>query len=591
MPSDLDRDALSTVLMQDKGREHVRNTIVAETNFLITRQQTLSPQDFANKLNYITSMLKHFPESFQLAIAKKLHDAKVIKKDKFLSMIKNKKTKAAQEDKAPPQAQVLLEIVKKKVEEFWANASQAYVTLRTGENYAVDDNYFRSWLINNYVDKIGTPPGREALNQAIDCTEAICLQKGARYHAYTRVAPCFDEEGELVGIYVDLANEKNEAAQISPLDVKIIQNPPVKFVKRPGVLSLPYPEQDDVSHLEWLGECFGLEEDQYVVLLVFLLSCLHPLGPYPVFEITGEQGTGKSLLSRFIKMLIDPGKAALRSPPQNERDLMIWAHNSWLICINNVTNVSGWLSDALCRLSWDGGFSTRKLYTDSQEIIFDQRRPVVLNGVGNKGTITKKPDLADRSLGIFLNVIPDNSRKTEKALLEEFNKRYPYMLGELYSLIGACLREYRFVKMTSAPRMADVVYWVVGAEKVLGFGEGTFLDIVSNYQLETKIALLEESEFASFVFDFLSRFEKGYEGTASELHNAMSHLLEDKRSASWWPDSADKLGRRLIRIAPLLRAKGIQVTYKRSRQKRIYSFTKVPAMQKSADNALDLLLG
>jgi len=36
------------------------------------------------------------------------------------------------------------------------------------------------------------------------------------------------------------------------------------------------------------------------------------------------------------------------------------------------------VSDALCRLSTGGGFRTRRLHTDDDEVLFDARRPMVM---------------------------------------------------------------------------------------------------------------------------------------------------------------------------------------------------------------------
>jgi hypothetical protein len=53
------------------------------------------------------------------------------------------------------------------------------------------------------------------------------------------------------------------------------------------------------------------------------------------------------------------------------------------------------MSDAFCRLATGAGFSTRRLYTDSEEVIIEARRPVIVNGIGD---LIQMPDLADRTL-------------------------------------------------------------------------------------------------------------------------------------------------------------------------------------------------
>ena len=65
---------------------------------------------------------------------------------------------------------------------------------------------------------------------------------------------------------------------------------------------------------------------------------------------------------------------------------MIAANNSWCLAYDNLSHVPAWLSDALCRLSTGGGFATRELYTDQEEIIFDSQRPVLLTSIEEVAT-------------------------------------------------------------------------------------------------------------------------------------------------------------------------------------------------------------
>ena len=69
-----------------------------------------------------------------------------------------------------------------------------------------------------------------------------------------------------------------------------------------------------------------------------------------------------------------------------------------------------WLSDALCRLASGGSFAVRQLYTDDEEMLFQARRPVILNGIEE---IASRSDLVDRLLGAHLPPIPEERRRPE----------------------------------------------------------------------------------------------------------------------------------------------------------------------------------
>jgi hypothetical protein len=71
---------------------------------------------------------------------------------------------------------------------------------------------------------------------------------------------------------------------------------------------------------------------------------------------------------------------------------MIVAYNGHLLAFDNVSSVSPWLADALCRVVSGGSFAIRQLFTDQDEILFQDARPILLNGIE---TVIHRADLAD----------------------------------------------------------------------------------------------------------------------------------------------------------------------------------------------------
>jgi len=102
---------------------------------------------------------------------------------------------------------------------------------------------------------------------------------------------------------------------------------------------------------------------------------------------------------------------AMRSPPKEERNLLVQAACNRCVALDNLSSLPLWLSNGLCRLSTGGGHSARELYTDLEEIYIAVKRPVILNGIENVAT---RPDLAERVLQIELETIPDAKRISEK---------------------------------------------------------------------------------------------------------------------------------------------------------------------------------
>jgi hypothetical protein len=89
------------------------------------------------------------------------------------------------------------------------------------------------------------------------------------------------------------------------------------------------------------------------------------------------------------------------------------------------------------KLATGAGFSTRKLYTDTSEIIIAATRPMILNGIPELAT---RPDLAGRCLAIELPTIDEAHRRTEGDLNKYFTEQQPLLLGCLLNGVQSALR-------------------------------------------------------------------------------------------------------------------------------------------------------
>ena len=85
-----------------------------------------------------------------------------------------------------------------------------------------------------------------------------------------------------------------------------------------------------------------------------------------------------------------------------------------LLAFDNLSGLSPWLSDALCRLASGGSFAVRQLYTNDEEVLFKAARPTLLNGIED---VISRPDLADRA--IYLTLPPIAERRRGEASLWE----------------------------------------------------------------------------------------------------------------------------------------------------------------------------
>ncbi|KXG78872.1 hypothetical protein AN618_02100 [Fervidicola ferrireducens] len=417
---------------------------------------------------------------------------------------------------------------------------------------------FRSWLRRLFFEKYGKPPGNQALQDAIGVLEAKAQFDGPEHSTNIRIA---QNAGK---VYVDLANESWKIIEITPgYGWRIIEahECPVKFIRPKGALPLPEPRSGGT--IDDLKRFLNIQsDDDFKLIIAWLLAALRPQGPYPILMLEGEQGTGKTTAARVLRSLIDPNISPVRTPPKDERDLAINAANNWVICYDNLSGIPIWLSDALCRLSTGGGFSTRQLFTDDEEVILEACRPVILTGIDE---IASRHDLLDRCIIVNLQPIPEEQRKDETAFWREFEEARPGILGALLVVVSLGLENLDRVKLDRLPRMADFAKWVTACESsgVL-WEEGGFMAAYTENRSEAVESALENDVLATAIRILLEERDE-WEGTAKDLLEALAVYVDDstKRTKAW-PSNPRTLSSRLRRAATFLRQSGIEVEFYRT---------------------------
>jgi len=473
---------------------------------------------------------------------------------------KAKTTKIAsgqgKEDKEPTQLEILLEIAA-AAELFHTADGDCFARFPVNEHWEtwlIRSKGFRRWLSHGYYRATGTGPNSDSMQAALNTLEAMAQFDGAERPLWVRLA---EHEGK---IYIDLANPGWEAIEITPDGWQVVANPPVCFRRPRGMLPLAYPERG--GSVNELRPFLNLASDEdFILMIAYLLAAMRPRGPYPVAALGGEQGTAKSTTARGIRSLGDPNISPLRSTPRNERDLMIAATNSWILSYDNLSGIPHWLSDAFCRLSTGGGISNRELYTNQEETILDAMRPVILNGIDS---LMKRPDLADRYLIFNLPPIPKSARRPEEEFWADFEKARPRILGGLLDAVSTGLKNLESVKLPSLPRMADFARWIVACEPALPWPPGSFMAAYDGNRQEAVELSLEADVVAVAVRAHMADKQE-WSGKPTELYEALkNHVAENTQKSKEWPKAAHVLTSHLKRMATFLRKVGLVIDFGKS---------------------------
>ncbi len=464
----------------------------------------------------------------------------------------------------PSQATALVTLATEAgVELFHDDNGEPYATYTVGnhpETAPIKAKALRDWLARGYYERHRTAPSSQALQDAQTVLRGRALYEGERRTVYVRLA----EHGG--SIYLDLGDTDWRAVEIRPDGWRVVasEEVPVKFRRPRGMLPLPQPAPaGSLNDLTRLANTDPERPDDLTLIVGWLLGTFCLEGGRAILELNGEQGSCKTTLARMLRRIVDPCTVPLRTPPRDERDMVIAASNGLVVAIDNLSELKDWTSDALCRLSTGGGIGGRELYTDIDEVMLDAQRPCLLTGINSVAT---NSDLGDRTISITLPAIPSEHRRTETELRADFESAHPQLLGGLLNAVAAALANRDAVDLPRKPRLADFVAWVEAAAPALGWEPGDFLAAFEASRRNVDAVAIEAMPIGPAVLKFVAGLDEDqWQGTASQLLVALNALAdEETRKDRDWPKRANRLSNQLRRIAPNLRRVGVWVGWDRS---------------------------
>jgi hypothetical protein len=482
-----------------------------------------------------------------------------------------------EKDERQTQADVYLELAK-GFEVFQdPKTEKAYATIPIHdhkETWQLKQEKFKNWLGMQYYQtqkKLGSIQTRDDFINGYLAGIAGENQK----EVHVRLAYANEK------LYLDLANETWQVVEITQNGWQILGEAPdnVKFRRPKGMFPIPLPVTGgDINELKrFVNVTAGEEgsEEEWVLLLSWIIETFNPNGAFPVMLIGGEQGSAKSTTAKIISMLIDPSLASPRAVPKDERDMQIAAQNQLILSYDNLSGLPNQLSDAFCRLATGSGLATRELYSDDGETLFDGKRPIILNGIE---TAPDRNDLMDRSIFVNLPRIDDKNRQTEKALWKAFEEARPRILGAVLDIVVEGLKNMDTTTLEAPTRMADFATFIVACEGAMPWKKGTFMRVYSQNRSNATEDSLETDIVAGAIRKLMSDRDE-WLGTTPKLLTELTKLEDEKTTKSkLWPATTKAIVGRIRRSTPALREDGIDIGFTREQNIRKITIKKIVAM-------------
>ena len=449
---------------------------------------------------------------------------------------------------------------------------------QSGELYAVSDgrliefdpSQIRGLIGSRYAKKYQEYPPRKDLDTAVD--HLLHMAKSAEPRpVYIRSAPVRTPHG-MPGVAVDLSNNESGYMLVTPDSIEYVPGASdrLAWFRRPDS-SLALSSALPANLSELMPELQRLaplpDTDSQIARLAFLLSCLWPVGPYPILSLVGPPESGKGFHARVIKELVDPSSSTLMGWPSREEELMLSAINCRLLVLDNISWCPPWASNALCRLSTGATFQKRKLYTTRTVVSQEVACPTIVTSVDPALT---EPDLISRVTTIVLPPLPDHGRWDETDALDRVRKDAPFILHRLLQIVQVALL-INPSEITQSSRITPMFRLMTAAEQALNWHPGTFERSYARIRSNGHDAVLGAHSWFEPLLGIVDANGGDWKGTASELLTALHRAVPTHLRGPDFPKSATALSRVLNSIQNSLMDVGVYIdpNIKRSRMGRV----------------------
>lgn len=277
-----------------------------------------------------------------------------------------------------------------------------------------------------------------------------------------------------------------------------------------------------------LSRHFNLSYEDTVLLSLYLVAAFAGRNiTHHMVIFNGSKGSGKSQAARMIQKIVDPQTMELTTIPKSRDDIAIRLNSSYLVVLDNLSNVKKDVSDLLAVAITGGTYTKRALYQDKREVALSLRNLIVVTGIE---IATKEADLLDRSLVFTLRRIKPENMKTEAEIWSAFQKDMPKILGACMKLYARAVNDTNKVEM-SKTRMADSFELMVKVGRQLGYTDKETSDLIWKNQSTVNQKSIEDNVAAQSLI-LLMKNHDVYSASVTDLLGDLQKIAEHNHIAN-----------------------------------------------------------
>jgi hypothetical protein len=360
-----------------------------------------------------------------------------------------------------------------------------------------------------------------------------------------QVIPLHNRIAEKDGaIWIDCSTKQGEAIRITPEGWEVVEYPPILFRhfshQQPFLADKSGTKEDFDRYLDLMK--FASVEDR-TLFAGYAASLFHPGFAHPILMPVGPQGSAKSTISVMAKLLIDPSTLLEQKLKRDEEALPQVFFQHYMPVFDNCNYISQEMTDMFCIACTGAGFSKRKHYTNSEEVIYTFKRPFVLNGLCPP---SQQGDLVERSIIVRLDKIPETMMLPYSVVEARRDALLPKVRGYLMG-IAADVLGMEEVEFPSLPRMADFARIAELSCRAMGQPDGSFLNLYLNTARENEQEALRSDVLADALLSYLA-LKGSWDGGATKLKKELEGMEGVNTKSPTWPKDSARLADRLFGV-------------------------------------------
>lgn len=424
--------------------------------------------------------------------------------------------------------------------------------------YPLSSEEFKAMIFKHIVD-IGKAPTSERVSTLIAICKGRAYGDGIVYPLHTRVT---ESDGK---IYIDLGDESWRCVEIDKEGWRFVTLDKPLFRRYNHMQPIDVADKGTREDLDRFFNMLHIVDADMILVKAASATMCKPGIPHVILTFNGPQGSSKTTTCKAIRSAIDPSTIPALAIKNNNRELGLQLAKHWAPAYDNITQLTEWQMDALCRASTGEGIENRQLYTDDDDRIYQYKRCLILNGISTVGT---RSDFLERCLIISLERIPDKIRMEEAEVKQRLDELAPKMRAYLFEVMASSIKLYDSIHTElkgRLPRMADFAVWGECAARSMGYNSNEFFDAYKIHVSNLNKEAIEKNIVGELLLEFLENNEEWKSNGVvrlkpGELYNALLALCEQnkmKPNAVHFPGGPHILTRRLELLKSPLEDNGV----------------------------------